>query len=193
MRSRVCSSASAVRAMTARLYDKTEDIAKKGTTYWHDVWADRRTPDEPVWRAEIEFSRPTLREFHLDGPESVLNAAGGLWLYATHGWLSLRSPTQDATPSRWPVDPRWTAIQNATLAEHSIGLERARAAKADAKLHWWLPRIRGALVACGALTGAESFDAVLEVLPNLIRDDELRSGTSFEDRLVYKRWLASMS
>ena len=34
---------------------------------------------------------------------------------------------------------------------------------------------------------------VLEVLPNLIRDDELRSGTSFEDRLVYKRWLASMS
>src|SRR5204863_4262845 len=53
---------------TARLYDKTEDVDNKGTEYWYDVWGDRRISDLPVWRAEVEFSRKVLREFHLDGP-----------------------------------------------------------------------------------------------------------------------------
>jgi hypothetical protein len=178
---------------TARLYDKTEDIAKKGTTYWEEIWGERRVADQPVWRAEFEFSRACLREFNLDGPESVLAGAGGLWKYATEKWLTLRVPTLDQTASRWPVDGRWRGIQDATLADRSVGLERTRAAKANATLNWWLPRMRGALVACGALTGAESLDDALGALPTLLRDDEVRSGVSFEDRLAYKRWLASMA
>jgi hypothetical protein len=178
---------------TARLYDKTEDIDKKGTTYWHEVWGARWDPDTPVWRAEFEFSRKVLRDFRLDGPESVLSNAGGLWRYATHEWLTLRTPSGDKTASRWPIDQRWKAIQNATLADHSIGIARAQASKVQASLQWWLPRVRGALVACGALTGAEDMATVLASLPALLRDDEVRSGMSFEDRLAYRRWLASMS
>jgi len=179
--------------LTARLYDKTEDITKKGTTYWNDVWGERLSPDAAVWRAEVEFSRTALREFHLDGPESVLAAAGPLWGYATDKWLTLRVPTADETRSRWPIDSAWSALQRASLVDRSIGIERARSAKREASLQWWLPRMRGALVACGALTGADDLGDLLDALPGLIRDDEVRSGVSFEARLAYKRWLASMS
>jgi hypothetical protein len=178
---------------TARLYDKTEDIAKTGANYWYDKWGDDRYAEESVWRAEFEFGRTVLRQFSLDGPEAVLAATGDLWRYATQQWLTLRTPSYDGTASRWPVDPRWAVIQRMGHVPAPVGLERARQAKTQAKLEWWRPRVRGALVNVGALIGATNLAEILEALPQMLQDDEGASGQRFEDRLEYRRWLASLS
>src|SRR5439155_18499321 len=109
------------------------------------------------------------------------------WRYATEQWLTFRVPTTDETRSRWPVDGRWVALQSASLASCSIGLERARAAKDQASLDWWGPRLRGALVKIGALVGAENEQAVIAAIPHLLRTDEAKFGTAFQNRLEYRR------
>jgi hypothetical protein len=40
--------------ISARLYDKTAEMALKGTDWWELVWGDRHTPGAQVWRIEFE-------------------------------------------------------------------------------------------------------------------------------------------
>ena len=97
--------------ISARLYDKTAEMALKGTDWWELVWGERHTPGAQVWRIEFEIGRAALSDLELFRPEAVLAAVPSLWAYCTGEWLTLRSPTADSNRSRWPVDPRWQAVQ----------------------------------------------------------------------------------
>jgi hypothetical protein len=83
--------------VTGRIYDKTVDIANKGTDWWLEIWGDRRTPGTDVTRVEIEFGRQALTEFRLDSPAQVLAAAGELWAYGTEQWLTIVFPPPTRT------------------------------------------------------------------------------------------------
>jgi hypothetical protein len=58
--------------LTGRIYDKTLDVATKGSDWWLEIWGDRHTPGTDVTRIEIEFGRKALTEFRLDSPAQVL-------------------------------------------------------------------------------------------------------------------------
>ena len=127
------------KTFSARLYDKTADIAAKGSDWWFEVWGHRHVPGLRVHRLEFEVGRQALVEFDLDTPGSVLATTGDLWAYATGEWLTFRSPTADATRSRWPLTPEWLAVQQASLTHRSVGIDRLRLARRSPSITKLLP------------------------------------------------------
>ena len=141
-------------AVTARMYDKTEEIArKKHGEYWSEIWGARRDSARPVWRMEYEFGRTVLRQFGLNAPEEVLDGAADLWRYATDEWLSLREHREDLTKSRWPVAGEWAALRGADIGVEPIGLSRVRAVKRAGSLERAERQVFASLSSLGALHG----------------------------------------
>lgn len=173
--------------LTARIYDKTADIAKKRTEYWYEIWDPSRDPSEPVWRVEFEFGRRVLDQFGIDSPEEAVSGSSDLWKYATESWLSLRAPGSDTTRSRWATDARWQQVANATLSTVPLGLERITALTVESSLAWWAPRLVGALSACGALLDAKDLARTLAAVPRVVAHEEARTGVTFNERLARRR------
>jgi hypothetical protein len=113
------------KTFSARIYDKTADIAQSGADWWLAVWGDAYDPRLPVFRVELELGRKAITDFGLDTPEEVLAGIGDLWRYGTGEWLTYRTPNRSAR-SRWPLGLEWIAVQQASLAEHTVGIDRVR-------------------------------------------------------------------
>ena len=114
---------------SARIYDKTEEIAHSRAGYWEDIWGSRYERGKAVVRVEFEIARGGLREFGLRTPEEVVEASGSLWVHLTGNWLSFRVPGIDATKSRWAVAPEWDEVRRARIADTAHGLERMLAGR----------------------------------------------------------------
>lgn len=175
------------KTITARIYDKTRDAKAKGADYWPEVWGAAYDPEEAVLRVEFEVGREALREYDLHGPDEVLPAVGGLWVSLTSEWLTYRSPTSDATSSRWPVAPEWQAVQRARLASSPIGLERTFAGKRSGELRKLLPGLTGYVVGAAALLGLDGIEEACRALPVLLRRYEKESRRSFRARVAERR------
>jgi hypothetical protein len=174
-------------SMVARIYDKTLDIRRTGSTWWHDVWGDRYQPGSPVHRVEFEFTRATLRDFGLSTPAEVLAARADLWAYASEQWLTHRNPTADHTRSRWPLSAAWVRIQHPSLRAEPIGVQRVRHAKRAGSIRKLLPAITGYLAAFGALIGTSDIEDTLGALAGPIKDYETISRVRFSDRIERRR------
>lgn len=168
----------------ARLYDKTIDIANKGSDWMTLAWGDRYDPALPVHRVEFELHRGALREFQISTPAEVFEAAPDLWRYCTHDWLRLCVPTGDSTRSRWPTDPSWLVVQNAALRQAELGLARVKAKKGAAKLACVIPQLVGFLVSFAALIGTTTLKDTLSALPLHIASYEQRTGRTFAERVA---------
>lgn len=175
------------KSVSARIYDKTLEIAKKGGTYWFDYWGDLYDAEETVWRIEYEFHRTFLRKFGVHSLEQVFASLGGLWKYGTDNWLSLRVPTLDETHARWHVDEMWKSIQSASLSWHAVGLEKVRAARRGDELHRTLPQVNGWLARLAALLDLESTEDLIDQLPRIMELYERSSKIEFPDRIDQKR------
>ncbi len=173
--------------LLARLYDKTAEVAARDAGWWHEVWGERYDHGLPVHRLEFEIGRQGLVEFELNTPDQVLNAAGDLWAYATGDWLTYRSPTSDATRSRWPLAPEWTQIQAATLGHQAVGLERVRLARRATSIEKLLPGLTGYLASLGALIGTKGIDDTLGAIGHHLHNYEIISHTPFPDRVARRR------
>ena len=112
-------------ALVARLYDKTQEIRRRGISWLPDLWG---VDDQsgPVWRLEFQFRRKVLVEFHLRSLEDSLASLQDLWRYGVGAWLSLRIPTTNRQRTRWPVDPLWQQIQAIEVAPSCTGVVRRR-------------------------------------------------------------------
>jgi hypothetical protein len=174
-------------SMVGRIYDKTLDIRRTGSTWWHRVWGDRYQPGSPVHRVEFEFSRAVLREFGLSTPAEVLAARADLWAYASEEWLTHRNPTADQTRSRWPVSADWVRIQHPSLRAEPIGVQRLRHAKRAGSIRRLLPAITGYLASFAALAGTTGIDDTLDALSGPVRDYETISQTRFTERVERRR------
>lgn len=171
----------------ARLYDKTIESLKKGTAYWPIQWGEKYDPDQSVLRVEFELHREVLRQFGVSTPDEVLAACGAMWHYLTHDWLTHRDPTEDQTKSRWPISAQWQAVQRATIAGGSVGIERAYGAKQTGVLANLMPSLVGQLANFGALTNCESS---IDLLPTLERHLHLyarSSGRGMPSRITEKK------
>lgn len=174
-------------AIYARIYDKTRELEGKGDDWWLDIWGAAHDPGQHVLRIEFEFSRDGLREFGADTPEDVFELVGPLWAYATGSWLSLRTPTSDETRSRWPLDPRWAAVQRAALAGNSLPADRIRAGESAGTLRQLMPQLVGYLTAAAVPLGTSDLHDTFRALVPYITAYGHQTGLTFAERVDDKR------
>jgi hypothetical protein len=173
--------------ISARLYDKTAEIAVKGNDWWELVWGDRHTGGAPVWRIEFEIGRAALSDLELSRPDAVLAAVPSLWRYCTSDWLTLRSPTTDSNRSRWPLDARWEVVQSASLAHGGTELSFIRQRERAASIHRLMPALVGYLVAFALWAGTTDLEHTLEALSASVADDEIVRRMTFAERVQRRR------
>jgi hypothetical protein len=173
--------------VTGRIYDKTLDVATKGSDWWLEIWGDRHTPGTDVTRIEIEFGRKALTEFRLDSPVDVLAATGDLWAYGTEQWLTHRIPNSDSNRSRWPLSPEWQVIQHASQRHDTNDLARLQARSRAGSLRKLTPGLIGYLVGFAAIVGTHDIDDTFEALTRHVSNDEIARRTTFADRIHRRR------
>jgi len=173
--------------LCARIYDKTLEIERKGNDYWLDIWGERYRPELPVIRVEFEIGRTGIREFGIDTPEEAIEGAGGLWMAATHDWLTYRTPTSDQTRARWPIAEEWRCVQRATIADGAHGLERMREGQRLGQLRTLAPGLVGYMASFGALSGTSGIEDTCDKVPSLLRHYGEWRGVTFSDRIAAKR------
>ncbi len=173
--------------ISARLYDKTAEMALKGNDWWELVWGERHIPGAQVWRVEFEVGRAALTDLDLFRPEAVLAAVPSLWAYCTGEWLTLRSPSADSNRSRWPVDPRWQAVRSASLAHAATELRFIRSRKRATSLASLMPALVGYLVAFATLMGTTDFTSTIEALRASVAHDEIVRRMTFAERVERRR------
>ncbi len=98
--------------ISARLYDKTQEIKESGKVYMEDIWVahgwDRTST---VYRIEFQISRKILTEHDCRTIPELMPKLGQLWRYASLSWLKFTIPsTTDENQSRWPLHPIWEAL-----------------------------------------------------------------------------------
>ena len=169
-----------------RTYDKTRQVFEMGLDYWYPIWEDRFDPTLPVWRFEFEFGRSGLLSYGIDTPEETLEAVDGLWAAATSHLYRFTTPTDDNTPTRWPISPEWAVIQNASLRSDAVPIDRLIEAKKQGTVRKLMPLLNGVLSSFGALTGCTTLNEVLEALPEHIGNYETWTSVSFVDRIEAK-------
>jgi hypothetical protein len=170
-----------------RIYDKTAEMAAKGSDWWELVWGERHHEDGQVWRVEFQIGRAALSELDLFVPDAVLAAGPSLWRYYTHEWLTLRSPGADSNSSRWPVAPQWRAVQEASLAHGATELEWIRRHKRATSLRRLVPGLVGYLVSFAVLSGTTDIEDTVEALTARLADDEIARRVPFAERILRRR------
>lgn len=173
--------------ISARIYDKTAEMAAKGNDWWELVWGDRHEPGAQVWRIEFEIGRTALTELELYHPDAVLAAAPSLWRYCTGEWLTLRTPGPDSNSSRWPVAATWRIIQSATSARGGTELTWIRRRKRASSFRRLMPGLVGYLVSFAALSGTFTVADTLEALTSHLADDEIARRMTFAERVHRRR------
>ena len=138
-------------------------------------------------RIEFEFTRDGLREFDIDTPEDAFDMTGALWAYVTQQWLTLRIPTADETRSRWPLDPRWTAVQQSNLVGASLPAARIQAGEQAGTLRKLLPQLIGYLTGAAVPLGTLDLDDTLDAIAPHIDAHGRQTGVSFAERIADKR------
>lgn len=174
--------------LMARLYNKTKEIAAKGTDWWPSVWGAAYRLGLPVWRVEFQIERAYLNDVGLSGsPEQVLDAAPRLWAKLTSEWLTLRLPTDDSNRSRWPVSPIWEFVQATTFDGVAVGEDLIRLGRLRGDLRKIGPQAVGYVSSLGALLGARDEAELFELLPVFLARDARLRGISLDERIRIKR------
>ena len=169
-------------AIAARIYDKTLELARRGETWPHAIWAGV-DPERHVWRVELQFRRPALKSFRLRTVAEVLGARKQLWDYGMR-WISLRVPNGDSNRSRWPEAPVWAVLRETAMGSPRSELVRERR-EAASKLRL-LRGFVGYATSLAACDPADRLDGVLGGLPE-VRAYLARKGMTFEDVVTVKR------
>ena len=172
--------------LSARVYEKSSQMAKTGAEWWRDVWGDSYREGEPVARIEFEFGRTVLRECRVDSPDDAFEKAAGLWGYATE-WLSYRDPSTDGTRSRWPISSDWDAIRTVSLRDRAVTVERTTAVRQAVAERRIIAGLCGYLSAWAALRNIDTLGESLSGVESVLRLWEEETGIPFTDRVKKKR------
>lgn len=149
--------------MVVRVYRKSVEIVAKGNEWWVFVW--RICPGYreggPIHRVEVQLRGKVLRELGFNTMERIFESLPELFAYGLE-WCSLRIPKDDSNKSRWPEDPRWTALRTAFEPARALG--RIRPAQAIIGYDKAVKRMVGTLVYAGAAVDSTDFWHVAKAL-----------------------------
>jgi hypothetical protein len=175
------------KTLTARIYDKSAEIAHSGADWWTAIWGERHVLGVPVHRVEFEIGRKAITDFNLDTPPQVLAAAGDIWRYATGEWLTYRLPAAGTNRSRRPVAPEWLQVQQASLADEPVGIDRVAAGRRSGSLRRLFPGLAGYLAGFAVAVGTEGIEDTLVALDRQLRNDEIARRVPFPERIKRRR------
>jgi hypothetical protein len=175
------------KTFSARLYDKTADIAAKGNEWWHEVWGDR-------YVAGTAGPSPGVRD-RAPGPDRVRPRHPGPGPGRRRRSVDLRhravvdhrSPTDDQTRSRWPLSPQWRPCRrppSATSPSASSGCGHPGGRPRSPSC---CPGLTGYLASLGALIGTEGIDDTVATVGHHLHNYEVISRTPFADRIESRR------
>jgi hypothetical protein len=169
-----------------RVYDKSKEIRVSKKLWWQLAWrrCHNYREGEPVWRAEVQVRGPVLRQLGLRSVEAVIENANGVFEYGME-WCSLRTPTADTNPSRWPVHPYWAHLIRTFMPGDPLTI--VRPARTLLEYDAGVKRFLGLVASVGASIGSDDYWHVAEILSSDAKqhmEEELQ--TTFPD-LVEKR------
>jgi hypothetical protein len=171
----------------ARIYDKTLESQKKGTAFWEDIWGPERDPAHHVLRVEFEINRQGLKEYGVESAYEAIEAGPAIWTDLTTTWLTYRTPTEDATRSRWPLAPEWRSVQHARFAADALGVSRMRDGRKRGEYRNLAAQLSGYVAKVAALEGVHSIEEALHPVRDILRWYESKSGVAFSARVADKR------
>jgi hypothetical protein len=170
--------------LTARIYDKTVEIHRRGVSWLPDVWGTDGS-DRSVWRLEFQYRRAVLAEFKLSGVDETVRSVQDLWRYGTEEWMSLRVPTNHSVRRRWPTDPVWEEIRQIRIAPTVTGAVRKRLLQAsELRL---LQGLQGYATSLAALRNRPARGEALEDIGHLVDRYLASRGRQFEGEVRRKQ------
>jgi hypothetical protein len=144
--------------VVCRLYNKTKEVSATNKSWWHRVWKlVGYDPELDVWRFEVQLRSNVLKERDCRHVPTALANLYGLFSYGL-SWASVRTPTSDSNPRRWPEHPAWTALRACFAPTGELGRIRpvVRLMEYDAVVG----RIAAYLASAGAALGSTDYEEV---------------------------------
>ena len=173
-------------AAMMRIYNKTVELDVHQKGWMRELWGHSQDydPSEDVWRVEFQARRTILKELGLHTVEHALSNPGALLDYGL-SWCNLRVPTPDATKTRWPEDPTWTALRKAVFG--GVPLGRSVLPSSVMNLDQVKSRVIGNVATAGAYFGTTDWLKTLQMLSMLIEVHMMDEGIDFAARVEDKR------
>jgi hypothetical protein len=170
--------------MVFRIYNKTQELPESGKEWFRTVWAQcpGYNPEKDVWRFESQMRREMLKEIGCTAPADAFARLPRI-LGTALAWCELRVP-DGVTKTRWPLDPRWEALKEASFAGQP--LPRVRKEGGVANLNRLLDMIKGCTVSVAAQIGEKEFEDAWPAVGAMIAARVEFRGVPFPE-LVEKR------
>lgn len=169
-----------------RVYDKTAELLVSGKTWMRELWgySPNYTEGEPVWRVEYQARREVLKELGIYTFADLVAKTSAL-LDRGMSWAQLRTPTADATKTRWAEDPRWTAIREAVF--DGIPLSRRGRVSDLMSLERTISQHIGAAAAAGAYFETGDYLSALQQLSMAAEFHMKSEGIDFKAKVQERR------
>ena len=150
-----------------RIYDKGKEALKKGLKLWlADEWG--REDFKDIWRVEFQIRRPALKQFQIDTLEDLMQKAGGVWIYLTTEWFSLRLPDNEKQDRR-SLLPWWEEVQKASKRfGPSMTIQRTLDGNLLASVDWYVSHVSGCLPSMAARLGISDINEAMTRMNNEI-------------------------
>lgn len=173
--------------VVVRVYDKTEEIKANSHEWWKLVWraCEGYDPALPVWRVEVQLRSAALREVGCSDVFEAIANQHGVFEFGLD-WCSIKEPTADTNPSRWPDHPAWAYLRRYYMPGQPLG--RVKPAKTLADYDRAVKRYLTLVVSVGASVGSQDYWRMTEILST---DAEIRIerelDTTFAELVEKKR------
>ncbi|MBB6431380.1 hypothetical protein [Algisphaera agarilytica] len=145
----------------ARIYDKLKKTLKSPeSAFFLALWGG------PVqaWRVEFQLRRALLRQMGINSIDDLKQQAGGLWIYLTEQWFSLRLP-DNANSKRRTVHLWWHHVQRvADLFGPACAISRDALDIPKVPADWYVARIAGCMAPLAARLGISDLDEAIRYM-----------------------------
>jgi len=162
-----------------RIYDKTQELKKKGKQYILAEWEKHGWDKESeVWRVEYQMRREVLKQFKIETLQDLRTKAPDMWNYLTKEWFTVRQPSvTDSTRSRWSYTELWETVQESFKSFGELsGVVREKIKQVT--LEKLVPQMSGLVTSCMALMVKKRID--IRELLKIIENDCDRKGKTIE-------------
>lgn len=169
-----------------RIYNKSAEILVSKKPWVPDLWrqSESYVESDSVWRAEFQTTSEVIKQLGISCAAELFESPGALLDYGLT-WAQLRVPTADTTKTRWPEDPRWTALRKATF--DGIPLQRRIKPSELMSLDGAKSRLVGLTALAGAYFGTDDYLSALQQLSFAAEVHMMREGIDFADLVEEKR------
>lgn len=138
-------------AVTVRVYDKLAEVQASGKGgYLLGIYGEAGLQaGESVQRVEAQLRRDPLRQLGVVSAEDAVQRASAVYQYVVGKWLRLTVPDSATRRERRQLDPRWSVVQAAKVAQGAAAAARVIPDRHAPALDTIVPMSAGLAVSAG--------------------------------------------